>query len=45
MASLNDLTISLLDRLAKECGIKLKKGTKKTEKIATIENAGIEETH
>jgi len=45
MANLNELTVSLLDRLAKECGIKFRKGTKKTEKIATIENAGIEETY
>jgi tetrahydromethanopterin S-methyltransferase subunit G len=45
MASLNELTVSLLDRLAKECGIKLKKSTKKTEKIAIIENAGIEEAY
>jgi hypothetical protein len=45
MASLNDLTVSLLDRLAKECGIKLKKNTKKTEKITIIENACIEETY
>ena len=45
MANLNELTVSLLDRLAKECGIKFRKDTKKTEKIATIENAGIEETY
>ena len=44
MANLNDLTVSLLDKLAKEIGIKLGKKDKKEEKISKIESAGIEET-
>ena len=43
MASLNDLTISLLDKLSKEIGIKPNKKDKKEDKIANIEGAGIEE--
>jgi hypothetical protein len=43
MASLNDLTVSLLDKLAKEIGIKPNKRDKKEDKIANIEGAGIEE--
>ena len=43
MVSLNDLTVSLLDKLAKEIGIKPNKRDKKEDKIANIEGAGIEE--
>lgn len=42
MANLNDLTVSLLDKLAKECKIKIKKSDKKTEKIEKIKQAGID---
>ncbi|MFX0018533.1 MAG: hypothetical protein ACFFAK_15930 [Promethearchaeota archaeon] len=41
MEKLNDLTVPLLNRLAKECGVQFKKGAKKPDKIATLENAGI----
>ena len=43
MAKLNDLTVSLLDKLAKEIGIKLNKKDKKDDKIYKISRAGIEE--
>jgi len=43
MANLNDLTVSLLDKLAKEIGIKLNKKDKKEDKISKINRAGIEE--
>ena len=43
MADLNDLTVPLLEKLAKECRIKLKKSDKKPEKIQKIKSAGIPE--
>jgi hypothetical protein len=43
MANLDDLTVSLLDKLAKEIGIKLSKKDKKVDKISKIESAGLEE--
>jgi len=43
MANLRDLTVSLLDKLAKEIGIKLSKKDKKEEKISKIMGAGLEE--
>jgi len=43
MANLNDLTVPLLDKLAKEIGIKPNKKDKKTEKISIIKNAGLDE--
>ncbi len=43
MANLNDLTVSLLDKLSKEIGIKPSKKDKKDYKISKIESAGIEE--
>ncbi len=43
MKNLNDLTVSLLDKLAKEIGIKHNKKDKKVDKISKIENAGLEE--
>lgn len=43
MANLNDLTVSLLDKLAKEIGIKLNKKDKKDDKITKIIHSGIEE--
>ncbi|MFX0057369.1 MAG: hypothetical protein ACFE85_02995 [Candidatus Hodarchaeota archaeon] len=43
MINLNKLTVSKLENLAEECGIELKKSDKKSEKIHTILNAGIEE--
>ncbi|MBY9003107.1 MAG: hypothetical protein KGD73_03975 [Candidatus Lokiarchaeota archaeon] len=43
MVSLNDLTVPLLDRLAKECNIPLKKNHKKKEKIELINAANIED--
>jgi len=43
MANLNDLTVSLLDKLAKEIGIKLNKKDKKDDKIRKIIHSGIEE--
>lgn len=44
MANLDDLTVSLLDKLAKEIGIKLNKKDKKEDKISIIKSAGLEET-
>ena len=43
MANLNDLTVSLLDKLAKEIGIKLNKKDKKPDKISKIKSFGLEE--
>lgn len=43
MANLSDLTVLLLDKLAKEIGIKLNKKDKKTDKIFKIKSAGLEE--
>lgn len=43
MTSLKRLTVPLLEKLAKECNISLKKGDKKADKIATIKKAGIPE--
>ncbi|MHA2287379.1 MAG: hypothetical protein ACXABG_01205 [Promethearchaeota archaeon] len=44
MANLSDLTVSLLDKLAKEIGIKLNKKDKKEDKMRKIKSAGIEES-
>lgn len=44
MVSLNDLTVPLLDKLAKECNIPLKKGHTKKEKIELINTANIEDS-
>ena len=44
MVSLNDLTVPLLDRLAKECNIPLKRNHKKKEKIDLINAANIEDS-
>ena len=41
MVSLNDLTVPLLEKLAKECSISLQKGYKKKEKIELIKAANI----
>jgi len=41
MTKLSDLTVTLLDKLAKEIGIKLNKKDKKVDKIYKIENAGL----
>ncbi len=41
MANLNSLTIAYLEKLAKECGIELKKSTRKGQKIQQIKSAGI----
>jgi len=41
MEKLNDLTVPLLNKLAKDCGIQFKKGDKKLDKIKILENAGI----
>ncbi|MFX1495784.1 MAG: hypothetical protein ACFFBZ_15985, partial [Promethearchaeota archaeon] len=41
MDKLNDLTIPLLNKLAKECGIQFKKIDKKSDKITKLRNAGI----
>ncbi|MCJ7647038.1 MAG: hypothetical protein MUP85_00350, partial [Candidatus Lokiarchaeota archaeon] len=41
MVSLNDLTVPLLEKLAKECNIPLQKGCKKKEKIELIKAANI----
>jgi hypothetical protein len=41
MEKLNDLTVPLLNKLAKECGVQFKKGDKKPDKISTLKNAGI----
>jgi len=43
MPNLSDLTVSLLDKLAKEIGIKLNKKDKKVDKISKIKSAGLEE--
>lgn len=43
MADLNDLTVSLLDQLAKEIGVKLNKKDKKMEKISKIMSADLDE--
>jgi len=43
MANLNDLTVPLLDKLAKEIGIKLNKKDKKPDKISKITGVGLEE--
>ena len=43
MANLNDLTVPLLDKLAKEIGIKLNKKDKKPDKISKIIGVGLEE--
>ncbi|MHA1671293.1 MAG: hypothetical protein ACTSV5_12065 [Promethearchaeota archaeon] len=43
MVSLNDLTVPLLDKLAKECNIPLNKRFKKREKIELIKAANIED--
>jgi len=44
MVSLNDLTVSLLEKLAKECNIPLKKSHTKREKIGIINAANIEDS-
>lgn len=44
LVSLNDLTVPLLDRLAEECNIPLKKNHKKKEKIELINAANIEDS-
>jgi hypothetical protein len=43
MANLSDLTVPLLDKLAKEIGIKLNKKDKKPDKISKINSAGFDE--
>ena len=43
MANLSDLTVPLLDKLAKEIGIKFNKKDKKPDKIAKIRSAGLDE--
>lgn len=43
MADLNDLTVSLLDKLAKEVGVKLSRKDRKEIKISKIKSAGLEE--
>lgn len=43
MADLNDLTVSLLDKLAKEIGVKLNKKDKKGDKISKIRSADLDE--
>ncbi len=43
MTNLSDLTVSLLDKLAKEIGIKLNKKDKKVDKISKIKSVGLEE--
>jgi len=45
MTDLNDLTVSLLDKLAKEIGIKINKKDKKVDKISKIESTGLKELH
>jgi ubiquinone biosynthesis protein Coq4 len=42
MANLKDLTVPLLDRLAKECRIKFKSSDKKKDKITKIQKANID---
>ena len=44
MVSLNDLTVPLLDKLAKECNIPFKKSFKKKEKIELINAANVEDS-
>ncbi len=44
MVSLNDLTVPLLDKLAKECNIPFKKSYKKKEKIELINAANVEDS-
>jgi len=44
LANLNDLTVSLIEKLAKECKVKLKKSDKKAEKIEKIKSADIPES-
>jgi len=43
MANVSDLTVPLLDKLAKEIGVKINKKDKKPDKIAKIKSAGLEE--
>jgi hypothetical protein len=43
MPRLEDLTVTLLNDLAKECNVKFEKKYTKTEKIALIRNAGIDQ--
>ena len=43
MANLSDLTVPLLNKLAKEIGIKLNKKDKKTDKISKINSVGLDE--
>ena len=43
MVNLDDLTVSLLDKLAKEIGIKFNKKDKKEDRITKIRSAGLEE--
>ncbi len=43
MTNLSDLTVTLLDKLAKEIGIKLNKKDKKVDKISKIKSVGLEE--
>ncbi len=43
MTNLSDLTVSSLDKLAREIGIKLNKKDKKVDKISKIKSAGLEE--
>ena len=44
MARLNDLTVSLLDKLAKECDIQFESGYRKADKIAKIESLNLPES-
>jgi len=44
LASLRDLTVPLLDKLAEECGIKFESGYRKYEKIAKIEVSNLPES-
>jgi hypothetical protein len=43
LTDLNSLTVPNLEKLAKECGITIKKSAKKAEKIRTIRNANIDD--
>ena len=43
MVNLKKLTIPLLDRLAKECGVSFNKGDKKADKIIALQQAAIPE--
>jgi len=45
MADLRDLTVPLLDKLARECHIKLKRSDTKKEKIAKIKDAQIDQEY